>query len=168
MVKIKNNALIIFCVLIVILQFTSCKAERTTDENASDNLTTTSINETTNADSSLNYDEQNNDSIVSESMDKAEISKIIVEILNIRTEQDINEDILNFLASAKKSEEIEVNNSLTEIGVLYTINSDGDKETEFGKIYSDVIGHIYLSAKDNAQYAIEIKTDNGIVSTNLF
>lgn len=142
----KKFILILLSILIV-ASVTSCNKQKQTDTTESIQFPGLTRHHTTEATTENNFI----------------YKKVVFKVLGTDVNLDVDQELNDVLEKSKTIEEPVLNESYKEIGVAYVQYTDTETLSEFGKIFSDNSGKMYILAtenKNNALCNIEIDETN--------
>lgn len=142
-----KKAIYLILALLVLLSFSSCKD--------SSNVEDTVPNVTTNG--TIQLPTMHNTGEVTETYVNSENStykNVYLKMMNKKTELDLTTTLDKYLESAKTVETPVLDNSYFLVGNIIVVYKDGDEDVNYGELYRDATGTLYILSFDNPNKAL--------------
>lgn len=142
-----KKGIYLILVLIFLFSFSSCKDSTNVEE--------TVPNVTTNG--TIQLPTMHNTGEVTETYVNFESSiyeNIYLKMMNKKTELDLTTTLDKYLESAKTVETPVLDNSYFLVGNIIVVYKDGDEDVNYGELYRDATGTLYILSFDNPNKAL--------------
>lgn len=151
-----KKGIYLILVLVFLLSFSSCK-DSSNVENTVPNVTTNGTIQLP----TLHNDEETTESNVNS--ENFTYKNVYLKMMNKKTEIDLTTTLDEHLESAKTVEKPVLDNSYFLVGNIIVIYKNSSEEVNYGELYRDVTGTLYILSFDNPNKALlEIPAEQDI------
>lgn len=142
-----KKGIYLILVLVFLLSFSSCK-DSSNVENTVPNVTTNGTIQLP----TLHNDEETTESNVNS--ENFTYKNVYLKMMNKKTEIDLTTTLDEHLESAKTVEKPVLDNSYFLVGNIIVIYKNSSEEVNYGELYRDVNGTLYILSFDNLNKAL--------------